>query len=90
VVSDWEGGFQAAVTVTADAPISGWTVTWTYTDGRRVDRAWNADVSSDGDRVTASDLGWNGALDAGDSAEFGFTGSGSGAHAAPQPVCAAD
>jgi endoglucanase len=90
VVSDWEGGFQAAVTVTADAPISGWTVTWTYTDGRRVDRAWNADVSSAGDRVTASDLGWNGALDAGDSAEFGFTGSGSGTHAAPRPVCAAD
>lgn len=90
VVSDWEGGFQAAVTVTADAPIDGWTVTWTYADDRRVDQGWNAAVTSDGARVTASDLGWNGALGAGESAEFGFTGTGSGAQGAPDLVCAAD
>lgn len=88
VVSHWEGGFQATVTVTADAPVTGWTVTWTYADDRRVDQGWNAEITSEGARVTASDLGWNGALGAGESAEFGFTGTGSGAQGAPDLVCA--
>ncbi|RKS04690.1 endoglucanase [Nocardiopsis sp. Huas11] len=90
VVSDWEGGFQAAVTVTAHATIDGWTVTWAYADGRRVDQGWNAAVTSDGARVTATDLGWNGALDTGDSAEFGFTGTGAGTGGAPDLECVAD
>ncbi|MFV2195322.1 glycoside hydrolase family 6 protein [Nocardiopsis sp. LOL_012] len=89
IVSQWSGGFQAAVTVTAHTPVSGWTVVWDYTDGQSVNHGWNAQISGSGSRVTASDSGWNGTLGAGDTAEFGFTGSHSGTNGVPDPVCSA-
>ncbi|WP_160050014.1 MULTISPECIES: glycoside hydrolase family 6 protein [unclassified Nocardiopsis] len=90
IVSDWGSGFQAAVKVTADSVLSGWTVTWSYTDGQRISQGWNADISSSGSQVTASDLGWNGSLGAGDSAEFGFTGTHGGTNGVPAVTCSAD
>ncbi|MFI6575713.1 glycoside hydrolase family 6 protein [Nocardiopsis sp. NPDC050513] len=89
VVSTWAGGFQAAVTVTAGSALSGWTVTWTYSDGQRVDQGWNADITTDGARVTATDLGWNGSLAPGESTGFGFTGTHDGAGGVPEAACLA-
>ncbi|MFC9090461.1 glycoside hydrolase family 6 protein [Nocardiopsis dassonvillei] len=89
VVSEWGNGFQAAVTVTAEDSLSGWTVTWTYADGQRFSQGWNAEFSSSGSRVTASDLGWNGTLSAGGSTEFGFTASHGGSNSAPEVTCSA-
>jgi endoglucanase len=89
VVSEWGNGFQAAVTVTAEDSLSGWTVTWTYADGQRFSQGWNAEFSSSGSRVTASDLGWNGTLSAGGSTEFGFTGTHGGSNGAPEVTCSA-
>jgi endoglucanase len=89
VVSEWGDGFQAAVTVTAAEALSGWTVTWTYADGQRFSQGWNAEFSSSGSRVTASDLGWNGALSAGGSAEFGFTATHGGDNGTPEVTCSA-
>ncbi|MEU1897004.1 glycoside hydrolase family 6 protein [Nocardiopsis dassonvillei] len=89
VVSEWGNGFQAAVTVTAEDSLSGWTVTWTYVDGQRFSQGWNAEFSSSGSRVTASDLGWNGTLSAGGSTEFGFTGTHGGSNGAPEVTCSA-
>ncbi|MCP3014595.1 glycoside hydrolase family 6 protein [Nocardiopsis dassonvillei] len=89
VVSEWGNGFQAAVTVTAEDSLSGWTVTWTYADGQRFSQGWNAEFSSSGSRVTASDLGWNGTLSAGGSTEFGFTGTHGGSNGTPEVTCSA-
>ncbi|ADH69587.1 MULTISPECIES: glycoside hydrolase family 6 protein [Nocardiopsis] len=89
VVSEWGNGFQAAVTVTAEDSLSGWTVTWTYADGQRFSQGWNAEFSSSGSRVTASDLGWNGTLSAGGSTEFGFTGTHGGSNGVPEVTCSA-
>ncbi|WP_026338103.1 glycoside hydrolase family 6 protein [Nocardiopsis sp. CNS-639] len=89
VVSEWGNGFQAAVTVTAEDSLSGWTVTWTYADGQRFSQGWNAEFSSSGSRVTASDLGWNGTLSVGGSTEFGFTGTHGGSNGAPEVTCSA-
>ncbi|NKY96414.1 glycoside hydrolase family 6 protein [Nocardiopsis alborubida] len=89
IVSEWGNGFQAAVTVTADDSLSGWTVTWTYADGQRFSQGWNAEFASSGSRVTASDLGWNGTLSAGGSTEFGFTATHSGSNSAPEVTCSA-
>ncbi|WP_150240716.1 glycoside hydrolase family 6 protein [Nocardiopsis quinghaiensis] len=87
--NDWGSGFQATVTVTADSALTGWTVTWTYTDGQQVSQGWNADISSSGSQVTATDLGWNGGLDAGGSTGFGLTGTHSGANSVPDVACSA-
>ncbi len=89
LANEWDGGFQATVTVTADSALTGWTVTWTYTDGQSVTQGWNADISTSGSRVTATDLGWNGVLNAGDSTEFGFTGTRGGANSTPEVSCSA-
>lgn len=89
VVSQWSGGFQASVTVTAGSgAITGWTVTWHYSGGQSVTQAWNATVSSSGSTITAHNAGYNGALGAGASTDFGFTGSGTGGEV-PALTCTA-
>ena len=89
LVSDWGSGFQAEVTVTAGTDLTGWAVTWNYTDGQRVDQGWNTGISSSGTRVTATDLGWNGPLGAGESTSFGLTGTHTGGNGVPETECAA-
>ncbi len=71
VVSTWQGGYQATVTVTAGASaITGWKAT---VDGATITQAWNGTAS--GSTITSA--GWNGALAAGGTASAGFLGSGS-------------
>ena len=76
VTNEWGDGYQAEVQVTAgNAAISTWTTSLdlgagTFTQG------WNADFASSGSLLTASDVGWNGALGAGASTEYGFIGTG--------------
>lgn len=60
---------------TGTAPVSGWTVTWSFPDGQRVTQAWNAQVTQTGPAVAAADAGWNKTIPAGGTAEFGFTGT---------------
>ena len=76
LVSQWNGGFQAEVQVTAgSAPITGWTVTWNAADAQ-VTSAWNATVSTSGGTVIARNAPYNGSLAAGAGTTFGFIGSG--------------
>jgi Cellulose binding domain len=78
VVSSWSGGFQSTVTVKAgNAPISGWTAQWTFTNGEQMVQAWNATYTNSGSTVTVHNVGWNGSLAANASTTFGYTGSGS-------------
>jgi cellulase/cellobiase CelA1 len=77
VVSSWSGGFQSAVTVTAgNAPVSGWTVRWTFVNGEQITELWNAGYTTSGATVTAHNVSWNGSLAANASTTFGYTGSG--------------
>lgn len=79
VASQWSGGFQGDVRVTAgSSAISGWRVTLTYPGGTTVQNSWNATVTASGSTVTATNAGYNGALSAGGSTTFGFLGSGTG------------
>jgi cytochrome c len=90
LTSQWSGGFQAEVRITAgSASISGWTVTWTFSSGQSVSQFWNATVTSSGASVTARNVSYNGSLGAGASTAFGFIGSGSGAAAVPSLTCTA-
>ncbi|NYH45312.1 hypothetical protein HNR22_005039 [Micromonospora jinlongensis] len=90
VTSQWTGGFQGEVRVTAGASsIAGWTVTWTVANGQSVTQAWNATVTSQGSTVTARNVAYNGALGAGASTTFGFLGSSTGTPSAPTLTCTA-
>ncbi|GAB3660758.1 non-reducing end alpha-L-arabinofuranosidase family hydrolase [Glycomyces tarimensis] len=78
VVGDWGSGWQGRVTVTAgSAAISGWELDWSWPGSQRISSAWNGDWSQSGSTVTASDVGWNGAIAAGQSDQsFGFIAGG--------------
>jgi mannan endo-1,4-beta-mannosidase len=89
VAGQWQGGFQGEVTITAASPISGWTVGWTYANGQTVSQSWNTTLTSAGSTVSATNLSWNGALGAGQSASFGFLGSFSGTNSIPAVSCTA-
>ncbi|MET8204188.1 CotH kinase family protein [Micromonospora taraxaci] len=90
LTSQWTGGFQGEVRVTAGtSAISNWTVTWTFAGGQSVTQAWNATVTSQGSAVTARNVAYNGALAAGASTTFGFLGSSSGAPSTPTLSCTA-
>jgi mannan endo-1,4-beta-mannosidase len=77
VVSDWGSGWQGKVTVTATgAALDGWRLTWTWAGTTRITSSWNATITASGANVTATDVGWNGTVAAGQSREvFGFIGS---------------
>ncbi|MBF8191886.1 cellulose binding domain-containing protein [Nonomuraea sp. K274] len=86
----WQGGFQGEVTVknTGSAPMSGWTVRWTFADGQRISQVWNGTLSASGSAVSVRDVGWNGTLAPGASATFGFLASWNGTNSAPSLTCA--
>ncbi|MFI1192324.1 glycosyl hydrolase [Micromonospora sp. NPDC020750] len=88
LVNQWPGGFQAEVTVrnSGTAPITGWTVRWTFGAGQSVANSWNATVSTSGNTVTARNVGWNGRLAPGGTATLGLIGGGSAP--TPTPTCA--
>jgi poly(hydroxyalkanoate) depolymerase family esterase len=90
IVNDWGSGWQGDVAVTAGAnAINGWTLTWTWPGGQSISSHWNAQVSTSGSAVTAGDVGWNGAVAAGQTrtAAWGFIGTGTAA--SPAVTCAA-
>jgi hypothetical protein len=78
VVSSWSGGFQSTVTVKAgSAPVTGWTVKWTFANGEQVTQLWSAAFAASGSTVTAGNTSWNGTLAANAITEFGYTATGS-------------
>ncbi|WDZ87646.1 lytic polysaccharide monooxygenase auxiliary activity family 9 protein [Micromonospora cathayae] len=78
VTSSWNGGFQGEVKVTAgSAAIRGWRVTWSLPSGQQISQFWNANLTTSGGTVAATNVAYNGSLGAGASTSFGFTASGS-------------
>jgi len=84
VPAQWQGGFTAGVDVTnLGEPINGWSLAWTFPSGQRVTQAWNATVTSAGDRTTATNAGYNAAIATNATVSFGFNGSWSGSNTTP-------
>ncbi|MEV8549152.1 cellulose-binding domain-containing protein [Streptomyces glaucescens] len=73
--NQWPDGFQATVTVRTDRPLDDWHVDWTFPDGQRVSRMWDASFTQDGPRVTARAAGHNRTVPAGGTLTFGFLAS---------------
>ncbi|WP_158854009.1 lytic polysaccharide monooxygenase auxiliary activity family 9 protein [Saccharothrix deserti] len=77
IASQWSGGFQAEVRVTAGTTaITGWAVNWTFANGERIDSSWSAAVTTSGSTISARNVAYNGSLGAGTSTSFGFVASG--------------
>ncbi|MFI7542243.1 non-reducing end alpha-L-arabinofuranosidase family hydrolase [Actinoplanes sp. NPDC049599] len=84
VSSQWQGGFGAAVTVTnLGDPVTGWTLTWSYTAGQQITQAWNATVTQNGAQVTARNVSYNGSVATNGTVSFGFNGSSGATNPAP-------
>ncbi|SDZ45532.1 GDSL-like Lipase/Acylhydrolase family protein [Micromonospora pattaloongensis] len=90
IANQWQGGFQGEVTVrnTGAAPLTGWTVRFTFGGDQRIGQAWNATVSQNGAEVTARNVSWNGNLAPNASTTIGFVASMTGSNATPSPSCA--
>ncbi|WP_329623296.1 cellulose binding domain-containing protein [Streptomyces sp. NBC_01255] len=85
VTNQWQGGFQADVTLTntSGTAWTGWKLGWDHPAGQRVGQMWNATPVQTGTAVTARNVGWNGTVAAGASASFGFTGTWTGTNPVP-------
>jgi hypothetical protein len=76
VTNDWGNGFTASIKITntGSNTISGWSVSWRYTDARRVTNLWNGVVTGS-NPYTVTHLDWNKTIQPGQSVEFGFQGT---------------
>lgn len=79
VSNSWGSGFTGAIRVTNSGSnaISGWTASWQYSGANRITSSWNANLSGS-NPYTATNLGWNGSIAAGQSVEIGFQGNTNG------------
>lgn len=73
VTNSWGSGFTGAIRVTntGTGTKSGWTATWQYSGSNRVTSSWNTNLSGS-NPYTATNVGWNGTIGAGQTVEFGF------------------
>ncbi|MDO8342079.1 MAG: cellulase family glycosylhydrolase [Cellvibrio sp.] len=73
VSNSWGSGFTGAIRVTntGTGTKSGWTATWQYSGSNRVTSSWNTNLSGS-NPYTATNVGWNGTIGAGQTVEFGF------------------
>ncbi|MER5269143.1 cellulose binding domain-containing protein [Actinosynnema sp. NPDC002837] len=65
------------------SPVSGWTVAMTLPSGATVTNSWNVNRSGNTGAVNFTNVSFNGNLAAGQSTEFGYQATGSGAGMTP-------
>ncbi|KOT41352.1 cellulose-binding protein [Streptomyces caelestis] len=86
LVNEWPDGFQATVTVTTRDPLDTWRVGFTLPDGQRITQMWDASVSQDGPRVTATAADYNRTVPAGGKLALGFLASWHGTNTPPTDI----
>ncbi|MDH6462823.1 hypothetical protein M2302_003004 [Micromonospora sp. A200] len=81
----WNNGFTADVTITnrGSSTINGWNLTYNLPAGQQVTNVWNATVTQSGSAVSARNVGFNGSIAPGGTANFGYQGTLSGAYSSP-------
>ena len=82
VASQWQGGFQAEVTITnLGDRVTGWSLGFEFASaGQRITQGWNATWRQSGRQVAATSMSWNGSLATGGFTTIGFLGTWSGAN----------
>ncbi|MFE9824952.1 cellulase family glycosylhydrolase [Streptomyces sp. NPDC005791] len=78
--SAWDSGYGAAVAITNDAATAanGWTVEFDLPAGTNISSQWSTVMTRQGQRYTFTNVSYNGGLDPGRTASFGFNASGLG------------
>ncbi|WP_347331427.1 cellulose binding domain-containing protein [Marinimicrobium locisalis] len=81
----WNNGYTLNVTVTNDdnSAINGWEVALDFARSPGISNSWNAELTTSGNTVTATNGSWNGNLAPGQSAGFGFQGTHNGNFVVP-------
>lgn len=87
IVGQWQGGFQAEVTVTIGG-LTGWRVSWMFANGQAITQIWGGRNAPSGSTQNVSNETWNGNLGAGASTTFGFLGTWNAVNSTPTPTCA--
>jgi len=65
------------VTITAGSTaITSWSTSFTLPSGAKITNLWNGALAGSGSPYTGANLAYNGAVAAGRSTSYGFTGSG--------------
>ncbi len=77
ISNSWNSGFVAEVRISNNgtAPIQGWQVALSYTDGSTISNAWNADLSGSGGNYSATNKSYNGIIQPGQTVSFGMQGT---------------
>src|SRR3569833_2893466 len=78
IANQWQGGFQAALTIgnTGTTAISNWSLTWSFANGQTVTQLWNGTETQSGANVTVTNAPFNGGIPPGGSVTgIGCTGS---------------
>jgi Cellulose binding domain/Fibronectin type III domain len=91
ITTSWGSGYVASITITNTGPsqINGWTLTFTFPAATEsFNSGWNANWTSDGQFVHATNVDWDGNLapNAGNSFNIGFVGNESGAYPSPAAI----
>jgi cellulase/cellobiase CelA1 len=91
VTGQWNGGFQAEVTVTntGASALPGWVVTWTFANGQTISNMWGGTHTQTGANVSVRNVGYTGNIAPNASVSAGFIGSSPGANAVPTTVSCA-
>ncbi|OEU91633.1 hypothetical protein DB35_09180 [Streptomyces abyssalis] len=87
VDGQWED-FNATVRVTntGEVPVRGWQITWTWPDGQRLVKGWNAEFRESGAAVTVRNGRGNAEIPTKGQTAFGFQATRSGSPA-PRLTC---
>lgn len=85
ITSDWGSGFNAHVVISnrSGAPMSSWTLTWTFPGKQKISSLWNGDYKQSGAAVTVTNSSWNGTIANGGSVSVGFGASYTGSNQPP-------
>ncbi|HSC66264.1 MAG TPA: cellulose binding domain-containing protein [Cellvibrio sp.] len=84
ITNNWGNGFTGAIRITnkSSTAINGWNVNWSYAGSTRLSGTWNTEFSGT-NPYSASNLSWNAVIQPGQTVEFGFQGTYSGAVETP-------
>ena len=85
VTNQWDTGFQTAITLTntSAAPITSWTLQFTFANGQQITNLWNGVLTQAGGSITVRNAPYNGTIAAGGNTSFGFVATRSGTNAIP-------
>ncbi|MGC9438328.1 cellulase family glycosylhydrolase [Streptomyces sp. WG5] len=85
VVGEWPGGFQGEIAVrnTGTAPISPWTLAFTFADGQTITNMWGGTPTQDAGAVSVAPAPYTAGIPAGGTVTLGFTAQKGGTNTAP-------